>query len=39
MPDQRSRGAQIEVRSFAKVQDAVKASALRRQKALRVIEA
>jgi RNA polymerase sigma-32 factor len=35
----RERVRQIEVRAFEKVQDAVKASALRRQKALRTIEA
>jgi RNA polymerase sigma-32 factor len=35
----RERVRQIEVRAFEKVQDAVKASALKRQKALRTIEA
>ena len=35
----RERVRQIEVRAFEKVQDAVKASAVRRQKALRTIEA
>ena len=35
----RERVRQIEVRAFEKVQEAVKASAARRQKALRTIEA